>query len=470
MDLIDDGRVIGSWRPRAREDRDDDEASDVTVGTAVDDGDHAAIGIGGGSWIVWRGRRGFWRRCRWERRPRGVELSPAGRTGEAVVADLGKAAWEHALKKAREERGRGQRAACHLPGTPVTQPERDTSVGEGLKPAVGDRDPENVAPQVFEHPVSGAGRLHVDDPVMRPRAGRDLIGQVGPAQGVVHLAAKDGREDVTGEEAVGTRRRDPAGAVEREAPTGNEDMDVRVIPQVLRPRMQDGEDRGAGAEMLGIGRDAEQGLGGGSHERVVHHPLMGARDRAELLRQGEGDEEIGARQQPRPVAIEPAPRLLPVALGAVAIATGVIAVLGLVAVVALPEMPTARGGTTGDEVVEGAAMRREQTGAVRLTIGGAGRAHDVGDLEHACRACLHEAVHQVLDGIEGEAFHLRRQVRIEGGRFRTGVAQIGLNQAEVDARFEEVGGVRVAQRIHTLPMNRAPRLFTIVTIRSTENP
>jgi len=322
VDLIDDGRVIGSWRPRAREDRDDDEASDVTVGTAVDDGDHAAIGIGGGSWIVWRGRRGFWRRCRWERRPRGVELSPAGRTGEAVVADLGKAAWEHVLKKAREERGRGQRAACHLPGTPVTQPERDTSVGEGLKPAVGDRDPENVAPQVFEHPVSGAGRLHVDDPVMRPRAGRDLIGQVGPAQGVVHRAAKDGREDVTGEEEVGTRRRDPAGAVEREAPTGDEDLDVRVIPQVLRPRMQDGEDRGAGAELLGIGRDAEQRLSRGAQERIVHRALVRASDGPKLLGQREGNEEVRTRQEPSPVEIKPASGLLSMALGAVAVATG----------------------------------------------------------------------------------------------------------------------------------------------------
>ena len=37
-----------------------------------------------------------------------------------------------------------------------------------------------------------------------------------------------------------------------------------VIPQVLRPGMQDGEDRGAGAEMLGIGGEGEQGLGRGA--------------------------------------------------------------------------------------------------------------------------------------------------------------------------------------------------------------
>ena len=142
--------------------------------------------------------------------------------------------------------------------------------------------------------------------------------------------------------------------------------------------------------------------------------------------------------------LKPAPRLLPVALGAMPVATGVVAVLGLRAVVALPQMPAPRGGATGGEVVEGAAMRRKQTGTVRLTIGGARHQDDVGQFEHGRRRRLREAVHQVLDGIEGEPFHLRRQVRIEGGRLRTGVAQVGLDQTEVDARFEEVGGVRVA--------------------------
>jgi len=65
------------------------------------------------------------------------------------------------------------------------------------------------------------------------------------------------------------------------------------------------------------------------------------------------------------------------------------------------------GGTTGDEVVEGPAMRREQTGTVRLTIGGPGRADDVGQFEHARGARLRKAVHQMLDRVDGPAFHRR---------------------------------------------------------------
>ena len=125
----------------------------------------------------------------------------------------------------------------------------------------------------------------MDDPVAGPGVGGDLIEQPGPAHGVAHLAAKDGREDVAGEEEVGTSGRDPARAVGRESPTGDEDVDVGVIAQVLRPGVQDGEDRGAGAEVLGIGGEGEQRLGRGAQERVVHRPLVRAGDRAKLLGQ-----------------------------------------------------------------------------------------------------------------------------------------------------------------------------------------
>ena len=44
-----------------------------------------------------------------------------------------------------------------------------------------------------------------------------------------------------------------------------------------------------------------------------------------------------------------------------------------------------------------------------------------------------------------------------------------LNRADVGARFQEMDGERMAERILTLPMNRLPRSFTTVTIPSTVN-
>ena len=185
---------------------------------------------------------------------------------------------------------------------------------------------------------------------------------------------------------------------------------MRVIPEVRRPGMQHGEDRGAGAEMLGIGRDAAHRLGRGAQARLVPRALVRAGDGPKLRGPRAGDEAGRTRQAPSPVEITPAPRLLTGARGAVPVATGVVAVLGLRAVVALPQMPAPRGGATGDEVVEGPAVRRAQTAAGRLTRGGSGRPDNVGDREHARAARLREAVHQVLNRIDGGACHLGREV------------------------------------------------------------
>jgi hypothetical protein len=49
------------------------------------------------------------------------------------------------------------------------------------------------------------------------------------------------------------------------------------------------------------------------------------------------------------------------------------------------------------------------------------------------------------------------EVEIEHGGFETGVAQVALDDAQVDAGFEEMGGVGMAQRIIILLTNSLPR-------------
>ncbi len=44
--------------------------------------------------------------------------------------------------------------------------------------------------------------------------------------------------------------------------------------------------------------------------------------------------------------------------------------------------------------------------------------------------------------------HLLRQMGIEGRSAGTAMAQVVLNQAQVDPGFEQVGGVGMAQRVH----------------------
>jgi hypothetical protein len=49
------------------------------------------------------------------------------------------------------------------------------------------------------------------------------------------------------------------------------------------------------------------------------------------------------------------------------------------------------------------------------------------------------------------------------------MAEEQLNRPEVRATLEQVRGIRMAERILTLPMNRLPRSFSTVTIPSTVN-
>ena len=64
-------------------------------------------------------------------------------------------------------------------------------------------------------------------------------------------------------------------------------MDVRVVGQRRAPGVQHGGEADARAEMLRVGGDGGQRLGGGPDEEVVDGGLVVERDRAERRRQGE---------------------------------------------------------------------------------------------------------------------------------------------------------------------------------------
>jgi len=68
-----------------------------------------------------------------------------------------------------------------------------------------------------------------------------------------------------------------------------------------------------------------------------------------------------------------------------------------------------------------------------------------------------ESLHHVIDQLVGVFLALLGQVEIEHGGLESGVAEVALNDAQVDAGFEEMGGVGMAQRIIILLTNSLPR-------------
>ena len=87
-------------------------------------------------------------------------------------------------------------------------------------------------------------------------------------------------------------------------------MDERRAPGV-----EDGGQADACAQMLRIGGDCGQRLGGGPEQKVVDGRLVLQRDGADRRRQGEDDVIVGNRQQLGLAVFKPLPRRRSLTLG-----------------------------------------------------------------------------------------------------------------------------------------------------------
>ena len=137
-------------------------------------------------------------------------------------------------------------------------------------------------------------------------------------------------------------------------------------------------------------------------------------------------------------------------LRTVPVATGVVAVLPRAALITGPHVAAEGRRATGHDVAQGAAMRRQQRCRMQTFVDLARRADDVRDLEHQ-RPGRSEPLHQPVDGIDGGLADLRRQMGVELRGARAGVTDVDLDQAQVHAVFQEMGGVGMPEGVHVRP-------------------
>ena len=154
-----------------------------------------------------------------------------------------------------------------------------------------------------------------------------------------------------------------------------------MVGERRAPGVQHGGEADARAEMLRVGGDRGQRLGGGPEQQVVDGGLVLERDGADRGRQGEDDVIVGNRQELRLAVFEPLPRRGGLALRAVAIAAGIVGDPFVRAVLAALDVTAERGGATGLD-------RRHDLQLVEAHVTGVGLsprrpmgAEDVGDLE-----------------------------------------------------------------------------------------
>ncbi len=77
----------------------------------------------------------------------------------------------------------------------------------------------------------------------------------------------------------------------------------------------------------------------------------------------------------------------------------------------------------------------------------AGLLEDVGQFYHDACGVASDALPEAVDGIEGVVADYAGEVGVDRGGTRAGMAEILLDQPELDASFEEVGGVGMPQRM-----------------------
>ena len=131
---------------------------------------------------------------------------------------------------------------------------------------------------------------------------------------------------------------------------------MRMVHEIGSPCMQNGHHTDASPDIPGVSRQLEQRLGGGFHQQAVEVLLMPAHISPELLRYREDHMIVRNRQKVFLTRLKPCLRIAGMALGAAAVAAGVIRILQLPAVITGINMASQRGRTASQDILERAAM------------------------------------------------------------------------------------------------------------------
>ncbi len=145
--------------------------------------------------------------------------------------------------------------------------------------------------------------------------------------------------------------------------------------------MEHRRDADARTEMLGVGCDGQQGLGGGLEEDAIDLRLVLVGDVGDLSRQGKDDMEVGHRQELGLTRGEPVPGGCALAFGAVTVATGVIGDEAVAAVLASRDMAAQSRRAAGLDRRHDLELAEAQVARPGFAPSGPVGAEDIRDLQ-----------------------------------------------------------------------------------------
>lgn len=121
------------------------------------------------------------------------QLWPTTRGQKAIVPHLDKPPRQYMLQKAADELYCRKRHRPILACIGLAVGKSDPSPFAFENPAITDGDAKNVRCQIAQRRLSLAHRLAMDNPILPPHSGWNLVEERGVAQSVAHFGAKDDR-------------------------------------------------------------------------------------------------------------------------------------------------------------------------------------------------------------------------------------------------------------------------------------
>ena len=397
------------------------------------------------------------------------------------MADAVKAVRQGMQKEAPDELSGVER---HRPGPAamaiVTPAERHLAILHADQAGIGDGDAMGVAAQIGQHLFRPAeGWLGIDDPVAAPcrrqKAGEGLrVGQFGDIAEEVQLSGLEGsaqrlqkqppeqaRQHPDRQEEARTAG-NPAGAVRRRAAARHDAMEMGMVAEGLAPAVQHRDEADPGAEMLGIGGDDAQRLGGCPEQDAVDDLLVLEGYGRNLGRQREDHVEIGHRQQVARARGQPVARDRALAFWAMPVAAGIVGDTHRAAGPAALDMAAERGGPAQFDRGHHAALDASEVAVVSLNVGRAMAAEDIRHLQVGGMARPSAGRHHLQAQAIERALRLRDRrrgnLRVARSGRQVAVSEQHLDDADVDTALEQMGGEAVSQRVHADLLGQSRRL------------
>lgn len=262
---------------------------------------------------------------------------------KAVMPNANKAFGQDVKQEAAEE-FLGVEGEGSFPADRVAIPDGEGDRGgtEGNEAMVGDADPMGVVSKVSEEMGGVAERAFgIDDPgflIKRISEGTPSVRFLKITEATRQdefsvLAGLDETleeqmlealaEHLHGQEVVGTGM-DPAPGIGGKSTGGDEAVNVGMMGEVLRPGVQHRGEADLSAKVTRIRSNLQQGLSRGMEEKVIEAFGAGKKEGTEGVRKREYRVEMPGRKHTGKRSLNPLRAFTSLALGAVAIATGVV--------------------------------------------------------------------------------------------------------------------------------------------------